>query len=98
DLGERVTAVGRFVYPNGVCARLEPLRLGRSDPDRVREAANGDRRADEEVVRVSGIDGDLVDPAPQEGVARVHAVVGRVADTGVRQLRPRVASVGSLVD
>src|SRR4029077_2751032 len=56
------------------------------------------RRADEEVLRVSGIDGDLVDPAPQECVARVRAVVGRVADTGVRQLRPRVAAVRSLVD
>src|SRR5207249_5211856 len=98
DLGERVAAVSRLVYPNGVCARLEALRLGRSDPDRVREPAHAQRGADEEVLRVGGIDGDLVDPAPQEGVARVRAGVGRVVDTGIGQLRPRVATVRGLVD
>src|SRR5207249_6883061 len=98
DLGERVAAVSRLVYPNGVCARLEALRLGRSDPDRVREPAHAQRGADEEVLRVGGIDGDLVDPAPQEGVARVRAGVGRVVDTGGWQLRPRVVAVRGLVD
>src|SRR5207237_1431834 len=53
---------------------------------------------DEEVVRVGRIDDDLVDPTPQEGIARVRTGVGRVADTGVRQLRPRVATVRGLVD
>src|SRR5439155_23306951 len=66
--------------------------------DRVRETAHAERGADEEVVRVGRIDDDLVDPTPQEGIARVCTGVGRVADTGVRQLRPRVATVRGLVD
>src|SRR5206468_12209534 len=98
DLGEGVPAVRRLVHADGVRARLEALRLGRPDPDRVRETAHAERGADEEMVRVGRIDDDLIDPAPQEGVVRVRTVVGRVADTGVRQLRPRVAPVGRLVD
>src|SRR5439155_1841818 len=43
-------------------------------------------------------DDDPVDPAPQEGVARVRAGVGRVVDTGIGELRPRVAAVRGLVD
>ena len=64
----------------------------------MRESAYRERGADEEVLRVGRIDDDLVDAAPQEGVARVHTGVGRVADTGVRQLRPGVAAIRGLVD
>src|SRR5207237_5569721 len=39
-----------------------------------------------------------VDPAPQEGVARVRAVIRRVVDARVSELRPAVAPVGRLVD
>ena len=64
----------------------------------MRESAYRERGADEEVLRVGRIDDDPVDPAPQEGVARVRAVVGRVVDTGIGELRPRVAAVRGLVD
>jgi hypothetical protein len=64
----------------------------------MREAANGLGRADEDVIRVSRIDDDPVDPAPQEGVARVRASVSRVADAGIGELRPGVAAVRGLVN
>ena len=62
------------------------------------ETADGERGADEEMLWVGRIDNDPVDPAAQEGIARVRAGVSCVVDTGVRQLRPRVAAVRSLVD
>src|SRR5207248_4018608 len=95
-LGECLTTVCRLVHADRVRAGLESLRLA-SLTDYMRESPHRERGADEEVLRVGRIDDDLVNPAAQEGVARVRTRVGRIADTGVRQLRPRIAAIRGLV-
>ena len=98
DLGERLAAVGRLVDAGLVRAGLEPSRAAVAD--HVREAANGQRRADEDVVacRVGSITIELM-PRPRNaslpGVA--HGYVA-LLDARVVELLPVIAAVGRLVD
>src|SRR5207302_30802 len=96
DLGERLAAVPRLIETRLVCGRLT-ARLA-AVADYVRQAANGPRGADEDVILVARIDDDRADPAAEERVSVVHAAVGGVVDARVRELLPVVATVGRLVD
>src|SRR6185437_9125907 len=98
DFGERRPAVVRLVDARLVRARLEPLGLaGRAD--HVVQAANTERRADEDMARIVRVDHDRVDPAAEEGIdAWGGTRVRPVADTSVVELRPVVAVVGRLID
>src|SRR6516164_5308177 len=64
----------------------------------MREPAYRQSRPDEDMPAVGGIDHDRIDSASQEGIARVNAGVGRVANASIGQLGPGVAAVCGLVD
>ena len=88
----------RLIDARLVRARLEPLRLA-GCADHVRETANAESRADEDVTRVPRVDRDRVDPAAEKSIhSGACTRVRPVADTGVAELRPVVAGVGRLVD
>src|SRR5436190_915580 len=97
DLGERRAAVVRLIDTGLVRSGLEAARAAVAD--HVREAANPESRADEQVARVPRVDHDRVDAAAEERVDPGRcARVRRGAHARVLQLLPVLAAVGRLVD
>ena len=93
---ERCTSVRRLVEPD-----LRDARRREAAAVHRRRPVPGDRRADEDVVRVGRIDRDRADRAPgrdRAGEVGGDVRTGRVGRRAPRDQRPRRAAVGRLVE